>query len=308
MTPLSPVQAIQVSSRGFGFTLRRSWQFFRLTLLLLWSSKPLILFPLLSIASTLALIMSFAVPLWEAGFIHQWAEAAQNGTGHRQITFFAAALLFYFAVYFVMVFFNSALIACAMQVLDGQPPSIRYGLSIARRRLPQLLGWVLVSAILGVVLRGVERFHIRGTRLISFLLGSTWNATTYFAVPVMILDSVGPVESIRRSVETIRSNWGEALVGSFSFALLGHMLMAPVLMATIGLSFLAIYVGAWLLAAAAILAALLIFIVTATIHTAVDTVFKALLFAFAQGRNLPRGFNPALLEGAFVARAEAQSP
>ncbi|MCX5658327.1 MAG: DUF6159 family protein, partial [Planctomycetota bacterium] len=187
MTRLSPVQAICVTSRGFGFTLRRSWQFFKLTLGLLWNFKQLVLFPLLSIVSTIALIMGFAVPLWETGVISQWVKAAQEGTGHRQITLYLAAILFYFCAYFVIVFFNSALIACALQVFDGQKPSIRYGFGMARRRLPQLLGWVMVASVLGVFLRTIETSHHRGSQVISFLLGSTWTANTYFAVPLIIM-------------------------------------------------------------------------------------------------------------------------
>ncbi|MCX5660782.1 MAG: DUF6159 family protein, partial [Planctomycetota bacterium] len=109
-------------------------------------------------------------------------------------------------------------------------------------------------------------------------------------------------ESIRRSVETIRTNWGEALVGSFSFGLLGYLIMAPVLMSVVGVGFLAVYVGAWVMAILAAVAALLVVVIVTTLNTAVDTVFKALLFAFAQGRDMPRGFNTAALEGAFVTR------
>lgn len=304
MTRLEPAQALCISSRGIGFTLQRSWRFLKLALSLLWNFKQLVLFPLLSIVSTLVLMVSFAVPLWETGIVSQWIKAAQEGAPHRELTLYLAAILFYFCAYFVVVFFNSALIACALQVLDGQKPSIGYGLSMARKRLPQLLGWVLVSSVLGVVLRTIENANHRGGRVISLVLGSTWSATTYFAIPLIVMDSVGPVESIRRSIETVRSNWGEALVGSFSFGLLGCIVAAPVLAAVAGLGFLAIYVGAWVLAVLSVALALLVIIIATTLNTAVDTVFKALLFAFAQGRDLPRGFNTAALEGAFVTHAD----
>ena len=53
---------------------------------------------------------------------------------------------FYFCNYFVIIFFNSALISCAIIRFKGGTPTVSDGFQAAVARLPQILAWSLVSA------------------------------------------------------------------------------------------------------------------------------------------------------------------
>ena len=65
---------------------------------------------------------------------------------------YAVAFVFYFVCSFIVIFFNAALVFCAMQAFAGRPPSLRAGLATAAGRLPQILGWTVVAATVGVLL------------------------------------------------------------------------------------------------------------------------------------------------------------
>ena len=119
----------------------QSWEVLKL-------DKELLVFPLMSgIACTLVMV-SFALPLWATGF----AEAAIEGEGGgldqaRQVLGYVVLFAYYFVNYFVIIFFNSALISCAIIRFKGGDPNLMDGFSAAFSRLPQIVGWALVASL-----------------------------------------------------------------------------------------------------------------------------------------------------------------
>ena len=49
--------------------------------------------------------------------------------------------------------------------------------------------------------------------LLGGLLEVAWAAITYFVVPVLVVDGVGPIEAIKRSSAILKRTWGEAVAG-----------------------------------------------------------------------------------------------
>src|SRR5581483_11317699 len=92
-------------SNGFALAVS-SWQ-------LLWSDKKLILFPLLSGACSILVIATFCVPfLARPDLLHFPTDV--NGNIQVPLWVYPALFAFYFVNYFVIIFFNSALITCAV--------------------------------------------------------------------------------------------------------------------------------------------------------------------------------------------------
>jgi hypothetical protein len=173
---------------------------------LLGQHKRLILFPTVSSIAAVLVIASFVLPLWRTGQLEQWmAFMDEESMSEGNPMMYVTAFLFYFCNYFVIVFFNSALVACVMKIINGESAPVSYGLSFALKRLPQILGWALVSAVIGVILKAVENSNKKAGALIASLLGSAWTALTYFVIPVIVIDGVGPVEAFKRSVKTMKT-------------------------------------------------------------------------------------------------------
>jgi hypothetical protein len=264
-------------------------------------------FPLLSTLAAMLVIASFAAPLWATGTLQSWLESADPEAGATvttadQVAMYATLFLFYFCNYFVIVFFNSALTACALKVVNGEVPTIGYGLSTAGKRLPQIAGWAFVSAVIGVLLRIVENAHEKAGAFIAAILGTAWTALIYFVVPVLVMEGVGPVTAIKRSLSTIKSTWGEALVGNFSMGFLAFLVLLPVILV------LGVFVAAAVasgntpaIVLAGAVGALVIVIAAAATSTA-DVVFKALLYNYATGRAVPEGIDQSLFQDAFRAK------
>jgi hypothetical protein len=144
---------------------------------------------------------------------------------------YAALFVWYFLCTFVVIFCNAALIACAMQSFAGQPPTIGSGFAAAGKRLPQILGWSLVAATVGVILQALqslltEKLGFFG-ELLSGLFGAVWSVATYFVVPVLVTEGVGPVKAVKRSSGILRRTWGESLAGSGGLGLISFLFMLP---------------------------------------------------------------------------------
>ncbi len=82
------------------------------------------------------------------GSIWNWLGDGQSGN----IWFYVSAFAVLFVLTAVAIFFNVALIHCALRAHAGEQPSIRGGLAAAVGLLPQILGWALVTTTIGVVL------------------------------------------------------------------------------------------------------------------------------------------------------------
>ncbi len=286
-------------------SIGRSWAFAKMSYGIIWDFKQLMIFPILSIFSALVVLASFYLPLWSTGTLDQWMtflDGESPAPGPIPISFWIIAFLFYFANYFVIVFFNSALTACAFRVVDGKAPTLGYGLSMAGKRLPQIIGWALVSAVIGVLLKAIENAHERAGQIVAALLGSAWTALTFFVVPVIVLDGAGPIAAFRASTSTLTKSWGTALVGNFSLGLLSFLIMLPVLLVAGGLGFMAFQSGHMvMLALVVIVGVMLIFIISA-FASAADVVFKAILYNWATGKAVPSGIDTSEFKGAFRPR------
>ncbi len=286
-------------------TLSRSWEFAKISYGILWDYKSLIVFPLVSTAAAALVTASFLVPLWTTGTLELWlefmdSESATAPTTTDKVWMYGILFLFYFCSYFVIVFFNAGLTACALKVVSGEAPSIGYGLSMAAKRLPQIVAWALLSAVIGVVLRIIENANEKVGYWVAALLGTAWTALTYFVVPVLVMDGVGPILAIKLSLKTLKGTWGEALIGKFSLGLLSFLIMLPFLIIVGVLVAFAIASNSMVNIVLAITLGVAIVIVVCAFNSAADVVFKALLYNYATGRSVPSEIDTSNFSAAFA--------
>ena len=186
------------------------WELSKQSFRVLGSDKELVLFPLFSGVACLLVLASFAVPLWSTPWFREVIETKQ--ATHDP---FAYLILFAFYVinYFVIVFFNAALVSCALKRMAGENPTVTYGLQQAASRLPQIAAWAVVSATVGVILKMIESKSEWIGKLVASLVGAGWAIATYFVVPILVVEQVGPLEALKRSTSLMRRTWGETLAG-----------------------------------------------------------------------------------------------
>ena len=268
-----------------------SWQVLR-------TDKKLIVFPLLSGLSCLLVLAAFALPFVAQP---QWLRAvtdAVDANGKPPAWVYPVVFAYYFCNYFVIIFFNAALVSCALIRFSGETPTLGDGLSAAGRCLPQILAWALVSATVGLLLKVVENAHEKVGQIISALLGTAWTVMTYFVVPVLVVERVGPFAAVGRSLSILRHTWGEALVGRLGLGFFMFLLVLPgVLLLLAGFA-----VGAQVFVLGAVLVglALLYLVLASAAGSALQGIFVGALYEYAAQGNVPAGFDGRTIEKAFA--------
>jgi hypothetical protein len=198
--------------------IRRSWALAKASYGVLRADRELVIFPLISFVALVIVLIAFAVPLALVGI-------ADLDTGELSPVGIALSFGLYVVAYTVAFFFNTALVGAAMIRLNGGDPTLGDGIRVAMSRLPAIIGYALIAATVGMILRWIsERAGIVGS-IVAGLLGFAWSVATFLVVPVLVVEGVGPVAAVKRSGGLLRKTWGEQLIGGFGLGLVFSLIM-----------------------------------------------------------------------------------
>jgi hypothetical protein len=277
----------------------RSWGLMKASAAVLRSDKALLAFPLLSGICSLVVAASFLLPVARAAIA---SDGRVLDHDHWSPATWLLLFAFYLVQYFVIVFFNTALAGCALRHLRGEPTRFSDGLALAGSRWASILGYALIAATVGLLLRALqERLGLVG-RLVAGLLGLAWTVATFLVVPVLASQDVGPVDAVKRSVELLKRTWGENLIGTMGLG------------AAFGLiTFVAMLLGALLIGGAvalhslpalvtAVVVVVVALVLLSLVQASLQGIYAAALYRYAEAGEVGAGFEPALLQGAFRAK------
>jgi hypothetical protein len=276
--------------------MAKGWELAKASLHVLRMDKELLVFPLVSSISCLLVLASFALPLWNSPYA---AVVINDHQAPNDPVAYLILFAFYFVNYFVIVFFNSALVACAIIRFKGGDPTLADGFRAATNRLPQILAWSLVSATVGMLLRVIESHAEKVGQIISAILGGAWSVATYFVVPVLVVERTDPITAVKRSLSVLRDTWGEALTANFGIGFVTFLAVVLVgIIPLIGGGF-ALTVSVPLGVALIALGMAGLFVV-ALVSSTLDSILLAALYLYAAEGEVPQYFDKSLFEGAFT--------
>jgi hypothetical protein len=280
-------------------TIQRSYTIFRQSLSVLRQDKEILIFPLLSGIFTIIAMAGLISGGVITGFFQRLLQSG-NRSLEANLLGYSALFVWYFVSWFIVLFFNVGVVACARIRLEGGDPTVADGFRAARENLKAIVMWALISATVGLILRMIaERSKLVGA-LIARFLGAAWAIATYFIVPVMIFEKSSARDSMSSSTNLIAKTWGESLVtaagvgvvimllgvGGLAFPIIGFMVSPTG--ALIGLGVMVLY---W--------------IALAIISSALTGIYRTGLYLYAkEGRELG-GFGEELARSAFAGKGAA---
>jgi hypothetical protein len=273
--------------------ISRAWSLMGASWQVLKSNKQMMFFSILSFICCLIVIASFVYPFVNSDI----AELEQKFTDN-EANYYIYLFLFYFALYFVITFFNSAIVANTVAYMEGGKPAFSDGLRLAASRLPQIFGWAVVSATVGMILRMIEDKSQWLGRLVAGLLGIAFSLVSFLVVPVLVVEKKGPIESLKESSRLLKKTWGEQVAGSLGFGILLFLLTLP----AVGFIILSAFTGSGGAVIFAVTVATVYIFTLALIHSTLQGIFQAALFMYARDGKAPREFREELLENAIVER------
>ncbi|MCA9849124.1 MAG: hypothetical protein KC461_00555, partial [Dehalococcoidia bacterium] len=168
-----------------------------------------------------------------------------------------------------------------------------YGLSKASSHIPAILGWAIIAATVGLILNAIrDRTDNFLGQIALAIAGGVWAYMTFFVVPVLIVEGLGPVAAIKRSGALLKGTWGNQVTANFSFSFI-----------YIGAALVAFLPAALLFSVSPLLGVIvgvpLVALAMGTVQ-ALEGIFKAALYDYATG-STPVGFQQSDMRSAYRA-------
>ncbi len=270
----------------------RGWALTKESWAVVSSDRSLLVFPVVSAVCALVVAAVFF--------------GAGAGIGASTDSIWPAVPFIVAGIYLLIVigqFCAVALASCATRALDGADTTFSEGIAAARGRLGVILSWSAVTLLVGAAVTALQALlRDAAGGVVSAIVGGlanfAWSVATFFVVPVIALEGLGPVDAIKRSAGVVKERWGEGVVGSATIG--GAIFLAGILP-----GILLVVAGAALTGSSAALGAIVIAIgvvvvvIAALLQVTLTAVFRVALFRYATHGDVVGQFSSEQLEGAF---------
>lgn len=229
------------------------------------ANRQLLIFPILSMASMIVIVVSFLTAV--VGF-EGWS--LNNIQDPGRVISYSLVFLFYIANYFVIVFFNMALVHCSSLYFKGEEVTVQKGIDFSKSRIGSILGWAVFAGIVGGILKIIQENVGSLGKIITAIVGIVWSIATFFVVPVIAYENVGPLQAFKRSSQLMKEKWGESIGAGFSFFLIQLGAMAIIAIVAFAVSAINIMAG--------IAIGVLGLLILSSIMSAVKTIFISAVY------------------------------
>ena len=280
----------------------RSWELAKQSWKVMRSHPSLAIFPIMSGIATILVTISFILPiilsLSSSGYFN--STHTHTSSGGTPPAYYVVMFAYYLVSYFVVVFFNVGLIHCANKVLNNEETSVGDGIGMALKRLGPILGWSLIAATVGTILRTIsERMGLIGQIVIA-LLGAGWNIVTFFVVPALAIEGIGPVSAIKESFATIKKTWGEMVIGNIGVSTaIGLLCLIPIPIIILSI----VTMSPWIIGGV-ILCTVIYWLGLAIIGSCLSGIYTTAVFFYARTGQVPGVFTQEQIQMAFLPRPE----
>ncbi len=274
--------------------ISRGWELTKLSFQIIGKNKSLLLFPVLSGVTIMLVLTTFVVGFW---FFPAMADMPE-------VLWFIVGFLVYVILFFISFYFQSALVACAYETMEGGTPTMGFGLKKASARAFEIFKWAIIAAIVGMIIRAIEDRVPFASRII----GVAWGIGTYFVIPIIVFEGNGAWASMKQSWNILKSSWGETLVGNLAVGLIFFLLAIPGVIFFVMIA----YTDNIYLIGTLVLAGIIYLVFMGILSSTVSSIMQAALYRYATtgkiGMDLPTWIPPPSNQAAQPYPAYEQQP
>lgn len=200
----------------------------------------------------------------------------------------------YLVLYFVCIFFSSAMVIFATSSLKGGKPTIWASIKEAAGNTTNILLWSLFSSTVGIILEIIDLITKDRLDILTSLFGVAWSLATFFVIPVMVFEKRSPVDALKESVSLFKKRWGEAISGMVGIGL------SIIILGLAGMLLLAGVVN--ILPEIAALSLFLLFVLyilsLVILYNALSSIYVSALYHFAVTGEVKGGFSESTIRNA----------
>jgi hypothetical protein len=229
---------------GFFDTFARGWAISKLSFGVVWRDPELLVYMLISSIMLGLTVLAGALP--GIGYemempLFDWAMTTDPDTDETMATPLYLAWIFvtYALGATFVVFWNCAITFSAHMRLTGGDPRFMTGISAAMRHLPTIVVWGIITGIFGILMRLIRDATANSTNasrrenpamqiagaIFAFILETAWWITTFFIIPMIVLEGKGVRDAFNSSKSLFTKTWGENITSGLGVGLIGFLLV-----------------------------------------------------------------------------------
>ena len=278
-------------NQGFFGNISNTIHLMKSCVTVLKKDKELVLFPIMAAICVIVLL----------GIIFSIGGLAFSDGPETQEGGIILLAILIFGANFIIVFFNSALISAALERLRGGDPNISSGLSHAFKHVHHIFLWSIIVTIMALIFAAIRSMgRNRGmmgqimTELFASFLQAGWAMMTFFVVPIIVSENLGPISATKRSSGLFKQTWGNQVAANFGFGI--FQILAILASGAIG----------WIFGLVSPIFGMIVGFLCASISVSIiytlEGIYKAALYEFAMGEK-PLEFEQQDLRTAYRASA-----
>jgi len=261
---------------------KQSWSALR-------QNRQLIAFPIISTIGLIIITVLLLIP--EAALLGPMLAATEEGaeSDPSWLLFLVVLFVYYLIAYFFVIFSNTALVGATMKLINGEQATVGDGIAVAMSRLGKIIVYALISATIGIIARSISQSGRSSDNIIVAILAAivgaliqgAWNLLVFFALPVMVVENVSVMASLKRSLQIFKQTWGETFVGRTAIGGISCLINLAILVVFGGMIAAGIALDSLPLLILGGVLMVLGFMVVGLLNGAVNGIFQASLYQFA---------------------------
>jgi type III secretory pathway component EscS len=210
-----------------------------------------------------------------------------------------------YAAIFCAISCSVALAGAVELSLDGRDTHFSDGWSVAKKRRKLIAQWAGVQLAFGIAISAIDNAPGGPTgaamarRIAGTALTVAWSVATFFVVPLIALEGLGPREAVKRSAHMMKGTWGETLSGRTGIGLAVAVIA--------GIPLFALFYAAGSVPNQSSVWAVILYVVAFTVFVAacaigstLNTIFRLELYRFSKDQQTTAGFSDDDVIGAFA--------
>ncbi len=281
--------------------LSRSWMITKLTFGVINKDRELLWFALLSFICSAMFAVAMIFPSIIPALMN-------NGFSQESLEVFQYVIIFitYFGLAFIATFFNVCVVYTTKIRFEGGNATFGESIKFAFTRLSLIFQWSLLSATVGLLLRILQELASNlgkvgqlVANILIGLLGMAWSIVTIFVVPVLVYESLGPIDALKKSTQLIKKTWGESLIKALGLGLIQFLVFVMVIVVSVALTYVLTSAFDTVGLLIGISVGALLLLLTGMVFTVASTIFNTALYVYANNNLVASGFNEEVVRGAF---------
>lgn len=200
----------------------------------------------------------------------------------------------------IKYFFNVAFVEELLKGLGGKSVSVTRGFKSAIGKLGKILKFSFVVSLVAVVVSIVK--DKKGIfRLLGEAMDLGWQLATYFVIPILVIDNLGPIDSIVKSFKLLTKTWGKQIISNFAigaiFLIPGGIIVAVIV--AIGI-LLAVQVSIAVALVVTVPLTIIVLTIVDLLQSSISQIFTVILYKYVTDGETVAGFDEKTLQSAFA--------